>query len=389
MGFRWAKILLFAGLIFGVLLGFEALAGAQALALTRQAPVSPAPSPVPVAGLSANPSLTQQSAGTWTTTVELDTAAICPGPVTFDLVTTKPYTDTTDAVPTYRQGGGVVPVGGCRAIGTSPVTEVELTFTPSPALAAIPEAATLAVTPSAAALALGAAPLDITLAVHRQVSLWQYLGIPVGGGLLFALLLVGGTMVMGVNGPDGMAHAGNRFWRMPLYAAGAWSFGSSWATNIAALGAVIGAALGASASVASLLPGVEIGRFSLLLALAGGITVAAPLAFGVLNAAARRKDPAEGATPLPVGDVLVAEMRTMLAASCLTVFGIGAEIAIVGWVLGYNLVVAPQWARVCVVLFSALVTLLTLGYGVTGIRALADARSGTALSGARGSSFML
>ena len=148
------KILLFAGLIFGVLLGFEALAGAQALALTRQAPVSPAPSPVPVAGLSANPSLTQQSAGTWTTTVELDTAAICPGPVTFDLVTTKPYTDTTDAVPTYRQGGGVVPVGGCRAIGTSPVTEVELTFTPSPALAAIPEAATLAVTPSAAALAL-------------------------------------------------------------------------------------------------------------------------------------------------------------------------------------------------------------------------------------------
>ena len=152
---------------------------------------------------------------------------------------------------------------------------------------------------------------------------------------------------------------------------------------------MIGAALGASASVASLLPGVEIGRFSLLLALAGGITVAAPLAFGVLNAAARRKDPAEGATPLPVGDVLVAEMRTMLAASCLTVFGIGAEIAIVGWVLGCDLVVAPQWARVCVVLFSALVTLLALGYGVTGIRALADARSGTALSGARGSSFML
>lgn len=373
-----------AGLIVAVLLGLQALACPAALAAPRLAPTAPAPSPVPVTGLTANPSLTQQSAGTWTTTIELNTAAICPGPVSFDLVTTKPYADTPAVSATYEQGGRMVTAAACGAAGAPPVTVVMLTFTPAPALSAIPEAATLTVTPTAAALALGAAPLAITLSVHRQVSLWEYLGIPVGCGLLLAVLLVAATMLGGVTGPDGTARAGTRFWRMPLYAAAAWSFGSSWATNIAALGAVIGAALTASASVASLLPGVEVGRFSLLLALAGGITVAAPLAFGLLNSTARRGEP-----PAPAGDVLVAELWTMLAASSLTVFGIGAEIGIVGWVLGYDLVVAPEWARACVAIFAAAVTLLTLGYGVSAIRALADSRPGSALSGQRGSSFML
>lgn len=41
--------------------------------------------------------------------------------------------------------------------------------------------------------------------------------------------------------------------------------------------------LTASGSVAALLPGVDLGRFSLLLAVAGGITVGAPLLFGALN----------------------------------------------------------------------------------------------------------
>ncbi len=89
------------------------------------------------------------------------------------------------------------------------------------------------------------------------------------------------------------------------------------------------------------------------------------------------------------GEVVAAQMWTMLAASSLTLFGIGAEIGLVGWVLGYNLVVAPQWARDFVAALAFAAVVLVLGYGVSAIRALADSREGTVLSGPGDSSFML
>jgi hypothetical protein len=522
-----------------------------------------ATSPVPLGGVSA--SLTQQSAGTWTTTVYLDTGALCQGLVSFDLLTTKPFSDTADTSPQY--------VGGlrCGAQATHPVTEVLLTFTRAPALSAVPQTATLAVTPPPAVLAQDVAPLDITLTVRREVPVTQYLWIPVGCGLALAVLLIGLTMLIGVPRPGGgTVHVHRvRFWRMPLYAASAWTFKDSWATNVTAVGAIVGTVLTASGGIAELLPGVELGRFSLLIAVAGGITIIAPLAFAALNYRLGQVDPAtagvaaislppeanehgvtiavpasgtvtvhgyvdlpgggrlnpdtsldipagavitvsspkpaaaggvrqvlalpgssdiavtpgqqivisesvtipSGAMPasktarfswpkplvvaaaaatdaptgtLPAKTVLVvpegakisflgrasvtlpkgtwieapvaeradalrrsvlkyqreyaiphssqvvaATMWTMLVASCLTVFGIGAEIGIVGWVLGYDLVVAPQWVRVSCLVVAAAAAVLLLGYGVTAIRALADSREGTALSNAQGSSFML
>jgi hypothetical protein len=302
-----AKFVLLAGLVFAALLGLEVFTGALALAATNATATA---APVPITALSANPVLTQsgtQSDATWTTTVELDTMAICPVPASFDLVTTSPYSDTPDSTLEYIQGTHA-PAVHCSAQGMPPVTEVTLTF--KPALSAVPEAATLSVTPPATALKAGAVPLDITLTVHRQVSLVQYLWIPIGCGLLLALLFVGGAMLIGVPRTAGRPGQGRwvRFWRMPLYAAGAWSFGDSWATNVASLGTIIGATLTATASVAALLPGVEVGRFSLLIVLAGGITVVAPLAFSALNSGVQAVDPTTAevaAIWLPRGTVAV------------------------------------------------------------------------------------
>ncbi len=499
---------------------FAFLTGGQAWAAGTASPSVPAP----LAGPSGE-KLTQVAADTWTTTVYLDTGALCLGTTDFDLLTGTPDTDTRDTAPQYVGGLAC----GAKAAAAHPVTEVVLSFTPAPPLSSIPESATLAVTPPLAALDLGAPPLELTLSVRRAVSAFQYAWIPVLCGVALAAALVGITMLVGVPRPNGRRVHMHRvaFWRMPLYASSAWTFGDSWATNITAVGAVVGTVLTASGTVGELLPGLELGRFSLLIALAGGITVVAPMLFGVLNYRYSRQDPAtagmvgiwlppetaagdpgvkigvaaggsiavpgqpsltvpagamltvsagtpgtggvgqralvfpggtdiavtpgqrvmlsvsgsvtadlvvpagatisflgqasvsvpEGAdveaaaeTPagepararrkpaknypreflIPRGDeVVAAQMWSMLAASCLTVFGIGAEIGVIGWVLGYDLIVAPQWARVASALVAAAAAALVLGYGVSAIRALADTREGTTLSGARGSSFML
>jgi hypothetical protein len=349
-------------------------------------PAQPA-SQTPLTGLTAP---LQQSGDTWTTTVYLGTAALCQGAVSYDLVTTVPYSATLDTSPKYVVPGSnpqrTADHPPCATQNANPDAEALLSFTPSPALTAAPQTATLVVTPVGVAVP-GAMPLDITLTVHRQVSASQYVWIPVGCGLVLAVLLVLLTMAIGVSYEGGTVHGHRgKFWTVPLYAASAWTFGDSWATNVTAVGTVVGAVLTASGSVADLLPGIELGRFGLLIALAGGITAVAPLLFGVLNYLFRSDDVV---APEDKKEVVAAQMRTMLAASFLTVFGIGAEIGIVGWVLGHDLAVAPPLAHVLSLVIGGLAALLVLGYGFFAIRALADPDTGTPLSAPRNSSFML
>lgn len=82
------------------------------------------------------------------------------------------------------------------------------------------------------------------------------------------------------------------FWQTPLYASAAWTFSDSWATNITAIATVVTAGLAATSGISAVLPGVDLGRFSLMIALAGGITVVAPLVFGTLNSWLQAVDPA-------------------------------------------------------------------------------------------------
>ena len=159
------------------------------------------PWPFPAAPLagSASATLTQVNAGEWTTTVYLDTAALCaghnPAGNTFSLVTGKPNSVTGAAAPAYPDG----PLA-CGAAAANPVTQVKLTFTPS--LSAVPQTATLTVTPPQALLLAGDPPLQIPLTVRRTVSPWQYVWIPAICGGALAVLLVLVLIAIGVPGKD-------------------------------------------------------------------------------------------------------------------------------------------------------------------------------------------
>ncbi|MDX6342611.1 MAG: hypothetical protein QOH87_2749, partial [Trebonia sp.] len=173
--------LIAAGLVLG---------GGQALAATPAIPAAP------LTG-SASATLTQVNAAEWTTTIYLDTAALCAGSNSagdeFSLVTSKPNSVTSAAAPAYPNG----PLA-CVAAAASPVTEVTLTFTPS--LSAVPLTAALTVTPPQALLLAGDPPLQVPLTVRRTVSPWQLVGIPAICGGALAVLLVLALVAMGMPG---------------------------------------------------------------------------------------------------------------------------------------------------------------------------------------------
>jgi len=535
--------------------------------------------PVPLSGTADALTQSASDPGTWTTTAYLNTAALCAEPVTFALQLTPSPGKPVPAIPassvTANCGAGEA---------AAPITAVTL----SASLPEVPLSATLVVTPSPLAAA-SEAQLDVPLAVHRHVSVYQYLVIPACAGAVLAALLVVATVAFGVprsRRPARPPRSGRRnahldnedFWRRPLYAASAWTWGDSWVTNITAVGTLIGTVLTASSGVAALLPGVDQGRFSLLLAMAGGVSIVAPLVFALLNYRFSRQNPAtarimqisrraghggftvtmrvggsvtvtsggtldsgqalspgttldvpvngevrvaapgtgrgdstilvlpgsndivlppeqritlspaisvppsaiQGAqaarvaqairaarpgfasrmkalvpgaattTPAPAApaaagagavgiaaltvpdgaklsftgladitvpsgsrvsavgepknEVTLSEERTftlpfagevisqlwsLLLASCFTMFGIGADLAIAGWVLGYDLAAAPLWARALIVAVAGAAALIVVWYGVFAIRSLADTRDGSVLSGRQDASFIL
>lgn len=456
VGIVTGGIVLGGGVLGGV------LGGGQALAATLAVPAAP------LAG-SASATLTQVNALEWTTTVYLDTAALCagdnPAGNTFSLVTGKPNSVTGAVAPAYPDG----PLA-CGAAAANPVTQVKLTFTPS--LSAVPQAATLTVTPPQALLLAGDPPLQIPLTVRRSVSPWQYVWIPAICGGALAVLLVLVLMAIGVPGRDagqevpgqhetepsgrhaqvpepgrvdlsvrlmlflmhkrhellvtempvagweggamggrvaggGVAGGGVAveaapgagadrkvkrvrwglgFWRTPLFAGAAWSFGDSWATSVTPLTALAGGVLTASGAVAGLVPGVDLTRIGLLIALVGGLTTIAPLLFGALNSLFPELKPGE---PAPTGEVTAASLWVMLLASCLTVFAIGAEIGFVGLVLGFNLIVVSPSIRWIGPAVTGLAAILFLAYGAHSILTLVGQPSGTPKKMAHKSSFMI
>jgi hypothetical protein len=376
-----------AGLLLALLLG-----SGQALADTPAIPGAP------LAG-SASATLSQVNAGEWTTTVYLDTTALCagknPAGNKFTLVTGKPNSVTGAAAPRYPDG----PLA-CGTAAASPVTAVVLTFAPS--LSAVPQTATLTVTPPQALLLAGDPPVQVPLTVRRTVSPWQYVGIPAICGGALAVLLVLVLMLTGMPG-EGKAPASERgqadsgqqanrvrwglaFWQTPLFAGEAWSFGDSWATSVTPLTALAGGVLAASGAVAGLVPGVDLTRFGLLMALVGGLTTLAPLLFGAVNSLFPAK--AVGG-PAPAGEVIAARLWVMLLASCLTVFAIGVEIGFVGIVLAFDLIVASPSVRWIGLVVTGLAGLLFLVYGAHSILTLAGQPMGTPKNSARKSSFMI
>lgn len=297
MGYLGAGFVTLA--VLGGIVGTVAVAVPPAAASTSTLASTPTPVPTVV---SATPVLTQQPDGSWTTTIEVNSAALCPTPPTFALVITGPSDAVKENTPTPDF---------CKeatsSAGPPGLTQVTVTFD----LPAPPVTAAVVMTPAS-----GGAPSTVTVAVHRLVSWWEYLWIPLICGAALAAMLIAG--IFGVGLPDASKPSGDNgrpgkmrgraLWERPIYAASAWSFGGSWATNITTVATAAAAVLAASGTVSELLPGVETGRFSLLIAMAGLITLAAPLLFGALNYSFERIDPSTtGASmiTLPAGPMAI------------------------------------------------------------------------------------
>jgi hypothetical protein len=92
---------------------------------------------------------------------------------------------------------------------------------------------------------------------------------------------------------------------------------------------------------------------------------------------------------LPFAGEVISQLWSLLLASCFTMFGIGADLAIAGWVLGYDLAAAPLWARALIAAVAGAAALIVVWYGVFAIRSLADTRDGSVLSGRQDASFIL
>jgi hypothetical protein len=422
-----------------------------------------AASGAPLAGPSSA-TLTERATGEWTTTVPLDTAALCvktngvnvPAGNKFILVTSVPDTATGAAPPAYYPASKTNPgYPACDTVTDNPVTQVTLTFRPGSALTAVPQGATLNILPPQAQLTGGASPDQVPLTVRRIVSPWQYVGVPgiFGGGLVVALVLA--LMAFGM--PDAQApppapapppgkpkrtaalrragflalvlgflmtgrlrtagtaepgdgarqassqrppaarpgpqpkpkrlHGGLAFWGIPLFAGATWSFSDSWVTSIAPLGALAGGVATASGAVSGLVPGVDLGRFGLLMALAGGLPTLAPLVFGALSAAFKPKP--EEVTVVQKDEVFAARLWVMLVAAGLTVFAIGTEVGFVGLVLGHDLLVASPWVRWCAPAVACTAALLFLAYSVHSIIVLAGQPMGHSKATSKKRSFMI
>jgi hypothetical protein len=129
-----------------------------------------------------------------------------------------------------------------------------------------------------------------------------------------------------------------------------------------------------------------VGRASL--ALPAGTLVTAP---GSNPGNPARRSSLRTATVFPVphlSQVVASQMSSMLLASCITLFGTGAELGILG-VLAFSLSSAGFGVRLLCVLAVAVAAAVVWVYGVVSIRALADPKPGDALTATDGTSFIL
>jgi hypothetical protein len=265
------------------------LAAATALSPgLHHAQSAPGASPSPsVSAVTGSAILTQQSSGTWTTTVVLQASAVCVSSLTYELITTPAGRPATGTVTRLRpvQAATAAPVR-CPSPAAQD-EEVTVAFH----LSSIPAAATLVVADGRAGPAIAPTAIPVTT-VHRFVPLSQYLWVPIISGAALAAGLLAVIWALA------LAHAArsrpdkNRpsFWRKPIYASAAWTFKDSWATNIGFGATAVAATLTGAGAVSTLLPGVQLDRYAILMSLCGAIIVAAPLVFGILYAVLSRSN---------------------------------------------------------------------------------------------------
>ena len=302
---------------------------------TSSIAVSSTPTPSPAVSITpSGPVLTQQSPTTWTATVLLGESSVCLAELTgkppkrsnvpmakelsYRLVTTSPdYVvagmvvgtaelsafPATDAL--ALDPATLSPIGksalpaSCTAPAdetTSAETEVSLAFTLTAPFPTVPLTATLVIDDPR-----GQVPVTGTqlMTIRALVTAWQYLLFPVYSAVAMVIAFSIGVWLLARlrrtkqkdprerdnpwkgDPPDDVPG----FWRRPVYASAAWSFTDSPATTISAAATVLAGVLAGAGAASTLLPGIQVDHFAVLLAAWAVVVVAAPIVFGFLNTA--------------------------------------------------------------------------------------------------------
>jgi hypothetical protein len=317
--------------------------GAHPSAPAVDPPSTVTPSPA-VSITPSGPVLTQLSSTKWTTTVLLGESAAClaelegkssSGPssnpsnvlmatqLSYRLVTTSPdyvvvgRVSGTAEVNTFPvtdaaalDPATLAPVGrhplpaACTAPAdetASAETEVSLTFSLKAQFPTVPLSATLVIDDPG-----GLVPVTGTqlMTVRALVTVWQYLVFPLclAGGMV-AAFLIGIALVAWLRQPRSKdrrerqnpwqgdpwqgdpADKAPGFWRRPVYASAAWTFSDSPATTISAAATVLASVLAGAGAASTLLPGIQVDHFAVLLAAWAVVVVVAPIVFGFFNTA--------------------------------------------------------------------------------------------------------
>ena len=296
-----------------------------------------APTPHPASIAVSGAVLTQVGSGKWQTTLLLNgaVASKCPQRSDFTLETTAP--------------DRVIPKPVASSAGTHVVTQahrycrrITLDFG---MLNQIPASAVLILR------APGAAVTAIPVTFNRPVSLWFYLVLPGGIGLVMAGLLfwfaVAAIKVYNWCS-EPVPRLTRDYWRYTVIASGAWTASDSWATNIAPIIGILAAAFGATTAASSLFPGVALDRFELVNLAAVTIIAVVPFAFSILYAKWTAKNPgpsadsaivpqvplpkalAEGAGFLPVGAKIWAPVGAAIALTGGASIGASEPVELIG-----------------------------------------------------------
>ena len=197
--------------------------------------------------------------------------------------------------------------------------------------------------------AAGVASAVAETTMSRELSdrrLWLPLVAALVAGVVFLLL--------GIPATKEGRKAKKKQWKSEIYTAAAWKFGDSWATNIAALGGILGTVLAATGFFGEVLPGVSPGRFTGFSLVFSGLALMAPIVYTVLS---RQVDlNGEKTTVGTVGGLLV--------ASSVTVAAVGGELATLGLLVGMS-DASTTFQGVCI-LGLTVAALIVIAYAVRG-----------------------
>ena len=371
---------------------------------------SPAPG---LAFASTSPVLVETSTNHWSTRVVVTISSACPPGGTLWFWVVLPSNETVRSSVTARK---VSCLSGIWQVLTENVAFVEAFPTP-PHAATLVASTSAPTSPSSGVGGVATVSLTTQAALPARVELfWPLLGAGIYAVLMALLVLLRAAhhvkwwswrwrrsrrrwnRLLLRNGHHDPLGPKPHLLTYPLYASASWTFKDSWATNLTAVGALLGTFLTAAGSVTTLFPGVPLYRFSILSALCGGIVVIAPLVVGVTNLRRNKRgstDPQQG--DAQKGLVLAAPLGAVALGGVVTMFAVGAELAFLGLLVVLSAATPAATNGLLVIVAGAAVIVLLYALSTTQTLVLSSAAStsrgpdrvGSALSRFADSSFTL